>query len=77
MKIAVTGASGQLGQLLVKKRVPAENIVALARNTKKASELGIEVRPFDYDQPQNLPKAIQEINRPTTGIAISVKKALA
>lgn len=54
MRIAVTGASGQLGQLVISQlleRTEAKNIVALVRNPEKASDLsskGIEVRAFDY-----------------------------
>ncbi|ARD29369.1 NAD(P)-dependent oxidoreductase [Acinetobacter lactucae] len=54
MRIAITGASGQLGQLVISQlleRTEAKNIVALVRNPEKAPELsskGIEVRAFDY-----------------------------
>lgn len=54
MRIAVTGASGQLGQLVISQlleRTEAKNIVALVRNPEKLSDLsskGIEVRAFDY-----------------------------
>ncbi|WP_182004928.1 SDR family oxidoreductase [Acinetobacter lactucae] len=56
MRIAVTGASGQLGQLVISQlleRTEATNIVALVRNPEKLSDLnskGIEVRAFDYAQ---------------------------
>jgi len=56
MRIAVTGASGQLGQLVISQlleRTEAKNIVALVRNPEKLSDLsskGIEVRAFDYAQ---------------------------
>lgn len=54
MRIAVTGASGQLGQFVISQlleRIEAKNIVALVRNPEKASGLsskGVEVRTFDY-----------------------------
>lgn len=54
MRIAVTGASGQLGQLVISQlleRTEAKNIVALVRNPEKALDLsskGVEVRSFDY-----------------------------
>lgn len=54
MKIGITGATGQLGQIVVEKlkgKTAATNVVALVRNTAKASELGVEVRAFDYEQP--------------------------
>lgn len=64
MKIAVTGATGQLGTLVVeqlKKSVPADNIVALVRNTEKAKSLGVEARAFDYTQPETLEDALKGI----------------
>lgn len=66
MKIAVTGATGQLGSLVVenlKKRVQAEQIVALVRIPEKASGLGVEARAFDYDKPENLENALKGIDR--------------
>ncbi|PXY02159.1 NAD(P)-dependent oxidoreductase [Marinifilum breve] len=66
MKIAVTGATGQLGSIVIeelKKRVSAENIVALARNTEKAAALGIEAREFDYSKPEILDNALKGIDR--------------
>ncbi|NOU58442.1 SDR family oxidoreductase [Marinifilum caeruleilacunae] len=66
MKIAVTGATGQLGSIVVeelKKRVSAENIVALARNTEKAAALGVEAREFDYSKPEFLGAALKGIDR--------------
>lgn len=54
MKIAVTGATGQLGRLVVenlKSKVATESIVALVRNPAKAADLGVEARAFDYEAP--------------------------
>jgi NAD(P)H dehydrogenase (quinone) len=54
MKLGITGATGQLGKLVVedlKKRTSAENVVALVRTPEKAADLGVEVRAFDYTQP--------------------------
>lgn len=65
MKIAVTGATGQLGNLVVeqlKKRVLKENIVALVRTPEKASELEVEARAFDYSKPENLAGALSDID---------------
>ena len=42
--IAVTGATGQLGRLVVEKlkqKVPASDIVALVRSPAKAGDLGV------------------------------------
>jgi len=66
---AVTGATGQLGQLVIRsllKRVPVTEIVALARDPAKAAdfrELGVEVRPFDYDVPEQLTASLQGVTR--------------
>ena len=57
--IAVTGATGQLGGLILAglkaKGVPA---VALARDPAKAEGLGTEARAFDYDRPETLAPAL-------------------
>lgn len=61
MKIAITGATGQLGKLVVNKlknKVSADNILALARSAQKASALGVEVREADYDKVETLENAL-------------------
>lgn len=66
MKIAVTGATGQLGQIVIEKlkqRVAVENIVALVRNPEKASGLGVEARAFDYTKPEGLVSALAGIDK--------------
>lgn len=69
MKIAVTGATGQLGQLVIEfllKNTAAQNIVALVRTPSKALALtdqGVEVRHFDYDQPETLEPALHGIDK--------------
>ena len=69
MKIAITGATGQLGQLVIQallKRVSADQIVALVRDQKKATALaeqGVELRHFDYDAPESLAPALQGIDK--------------
>lgn len=61
--IVVTGATGQLGQLVIQhllKSLPASEIVAAVRNPEKAASLAaqdIQVRHADYDQPETLLKA--------------------
>ncbi|MDY9919648.1 MAG: SDR family oxidoreductase [Proteiniphilum sp.] len=65
MKTGITGATGQLGRLVVenlKRKVAAENLVALVRSPEKASDLGIEARAFDYGKPENLAAALQGID---------------
>lgn len=69
MKIAITGATGQLGHLVIQellKQVEANNIIALVRDLKKAESLkqqGIELRLFDYDQPETLAPALVGIDK--------------
>ena len=65
MKIGITGATGQLGHLVVQKlkeKTVAENLIALVRTPQKAESLGIEARPFDYNQPENLATALNGID---------------
>src|SRR5690606_23434682 len=63
-KIGITGATGQLGRLVVEKlkaRTEADRLVALARSPEKGADLGVEVRAFDYRQPASLPAALEGI----------------
>jgi len=65
MTIAVAGATGQLGRLVVrdlKTRVATSNIVALVRSTAKAAELGISAREADYDRPETLGPALAGVD---------------
>ncbi|GGL05643.1 NAD(P)-dependent oxidoreductase [Sphaerisporangium melleum] len=61
--IVVTGATGQLGRLVVQgllERLPAGEIVAAVRNPGKAADLagrGVRVREVDYDRPETLKDA--------------------
>ncbi len=63
--IVVTGATGQLGQLVIKallKKFPAANLVAAVRNVEKAKDiaaLGVQVRQADYNQPSSWNVALQ------------------
>ncbi len=67
--IAVTGATGQLGQLVIKHLLTKTNpdqIVALVRNTDKAQALqaqGIQVREADYTKPGTLVDALTGIDK--------------
>lgn len=57
MKIAITGATGQLGRLVVtnlKEKVSSDNIIALVRSVQKAADLEVEAREADYNQPETL-----------------------
>ena len=60
--IGVTGATGQLGRLVVsglKARVPASEIVALVRTPAKAENLGVAVREADYSKPETLDRGFR------------------
>lgn len=55
MAIAITGATGQLGMLVIERLLEtgaSEGIIALARDPAKVEATGIEARRFDYDQPE-------------------------
>ncbi|WP_146196951.1 SDR family oxidoreductase [Achromobacter pulmonis] len=59
--IAITGASGHLGRLVVPRlraALPTTDIVALARSPEKAADLGVAVRAADYDKPDTLDAAL-------------------
>jgi len=66
MKIGVTGATGQLGRLVVEKlneKGLAENVIALVRSPQKAADLGVEAREFDYNNPDTLVDALKGIDK--------------
>ncbi|MEK4852375.1 SDR family oxidoreductase [Paenibacillus sp. FSL H7-0756] len=69
MTIMITGATGQLGRLIIeqlRQRLPAGQIVAGIRRMEQAAdfrEKGIEVRYADYDQPASLDEAFRGISR--------------
>lgn len=66
---AVTGATGQLGRLVLEallKKVPAGNIVACVRDPEKAGDLrsqGLQVRLADYDRPETLVPALDGVDK--------------
>ncbi|BCM91558.1 quinone oxidoreductase 2 [Abditibacteriota bacterium] len=61
--IVVTGATGQLGQLVIEsllEKIGAQQIVAAVRTPDKAKELaahGIQIREADYSRPETLSSA--------------------
>ena len=67
--IAITGATGQLGRLVLQnllKTVPASQIVAAVRSPEKAADLaalGVQVRQADYVQPATLEAAFQGVDK--------------
>jgi len=67
---AVTGASGQLGRLviaqLIARGVPPAQIAALVRRPAQAAELaalGVQLREADYDRPATLAAALAGVDR--------------
>ncbi|WP_327354144.1 SDR family oxidoreductase [Streptomyces sp. NBC_01304] len=58
--IVVTGATGQLGRLVIDgllAQVPADQVAAVVRNKEKAADLaarGVELRIADYSAPETL-----------------------
>ncbi len=68
-KILVTGASGQLGRLVVPllaKRLPAGKLAAMVRNPDAAKELaaaGAEIRQGSYDDPASLDRAFEGVSK--------------
>ena len=57
--IVVTGATGQLGRLVVEGlRKQGATVVAGARNPAAAADLGVEVRELDYDRPETVDAAL-------------------
>ncbi|NIF33404.1 SDR family oxidoreductase [Enterobacter sp. Cy-643] len=67
--IAITGASGQLGRLVIEdllKTVKAEEIVAVVRNPAKVDDFasrGVQVREADYGDVSALAKAFSGVEK--------------
>lgn len=64
MTIAITGAAGQLGRLVIDKlktQASALEIIALVRSPEKAQNLGVTVRQADYDKPETLDQAFVNV----------------
>lgn len=65
--IAITGATGQLGRLVIDQllqKIPASQLIALVREPAKASALqarGLLVRKMDYNQPATIEAALQGV----------------
>lgn len=66
---AVTGSTGHFGQNAIKqllKLAPNDQIIALARNTKKAEELlpkEVRILPGDYTNPQQLEESLTGVDK--------------
>lgn len=70
MSIAITGATGQLGRLIIADLlaagVPADEITAIARHQDKAADLvaqGVRLHLADYDQPETFARAFRPEDR--------------
>lgn len=67
MKIGITGATGQLGRLVVnklKEKTGQENIIALVRSPEKAADMEVEARPFDYNnQSDQLAESLKGVDK--------------
>ena len=67
--IAVTGANGHLGQIVIEglvERVPVNQIIAAVRSPEKASSfgtLGVQVREADYTRPETLSTAFNGVKK--------------
>jgi NAD(P)H dehydrogenase (quinone) len=67
--IAVTGATGHLGRLVIAallKKTPASGIAAAVRKVEKASDIaaaGVQVRYADYNQPQTWDAALKGVDK--------------
>ncbi|WPF81387.1 SDR family oxidoreductase [Sanguibacter sp. 4.1] len=67
--IAVTGATGHLGRLVVEslleRGTPADQVVAAVRTPAKAADLaarGVQVREADYSRPETLAAAFEGVD---------------
>ncbi|CAJ0994097.1 Quinone oxidoreductase 2 [Sodalis praecaptivus] len=69
MMIAITGATGQLGRLVIDellKKMPAAHIIAIVRSPAKAADLaqrGVQIRQADYDKPDTLTAALSGVEK--------------
>ena len=68
-KILITGATGQLGRLVIEsllKKLPAQQLIAGVRSIDKAADLkeqGIDVRVADYNRPETFTTALQGVDK--------------
>ena len=65
MKIAITGASGQLGKDIIKATIAVtgkDQIVGIARNLSRVEDLGIDIRQADYTDRLSYDSALKGID---------------
>ena len=61
MSIAITGAAGQLGRIVIERlklKTSSTNILALVRKPEQAEVLGVPARVIDYAKPETLDAAL-------------------
>lgn len=69
MKYAITAATGNFGQIAIKKLIDlvgSDNVIAIVRNLEKGQKLlpkGVEIRQGDYDDVTTMEKALKGIDR--------------
>lgn len=67
--IAITGATGQLGRLVIaslQRLAPGTQTIAAVRNPAKAQDLksaNVEIREADYDRPETLAAAFRGVDK--------------
>jgi NAD(P)H dehydrogenase (quinone) len=65
MTLAVTAVSGQLGHEIATKLIALPGgapVIGLARTPAKVTDLGIDIRPGDYDQPDQLKTSLHGVD---------------
>ncbi|WP_435743001.1 SDR family oxidoreductase [Microbacterium sp. PMB16] len=66
MTILVTGATGNLGRLIIasllERGVDPQSIVAGARDVAKAADLGVRVAQLDYTEPATIAAALEGVD---------------
>ena len=66
MTILVTGATGNLGRLIIasllERGADPQSIVAGARDTAKAADLGVRVAHLDYTDPASIASALEGVD---------------
>lgn len=65
MKIAITGASGQLGIEIIKATIAVtgiERVIGIARNPARVEAPGVEIRQADYNDRASYDRALKDID---------------
>ena len=65
MRIAITGATGQLGRLVIAQLLALQSpheLIALVRSPAKAADLGVATREADYSRPETLAAAMAGVD---------------